>query len=102
MSANRVLFDEPGPKGRRRIRIATIASLVVLALIVFVAIQRFGDNGQLAGSKWSPFLKPGIPRLIWRGLENTLKVAGVGALFAFPFGALLGLFRLSASRILRF
>jgi glutamate transport system permease protein len=101
MSANRVLFDEPGPKGLRRIRIATIASLILIALVIYVAIHRFSENGQLTADKWNSFLKPGIPAFIWHGLQNTLKVAGLSAIFAFPLGAVLALVRLSHNRALR-
>lgn len=101
MSTNRVLFDEPGPKGLRRIRIATAASLVLILLVIYVAVQRFSENGQLTADKWNPFLKPGIPTFIWHGLENTLKVAGLSAILAFPLGAVLALLRLSRHRALR-
>jgi len=53
MSATRVLFDAPGPRTRRRIRIATVLSLLVIAGIVYLAIARFADSGQLAAAKWT-------------------------------------------------
>ena len=49
MSATRVLFDEPGPRTRRRILIASVISLLAIAGIVYLAIARFADSGQLAG-----------------------------------------------------
>ena len=101
MSTNRVLFDEPGPKGLLRIRIATVASLILIALVIYIAVHRFTENGQLTATKWDSFLKPGIPTFIWRGLQNTLKVAGLSAIFAFPLGAVLALLRLSHRRALR-
>ncbi len=101
MTTNRVLFDEPGPRGLLRIRVATVASVLLLALLVYLALQRFGDNGQLAAAKWNPFLKPGIPTFLLHGLENTLKVTGLSAVFAFPIGAVLALLRLSESRVSR-
>ena len=101
MSTNRVLFDEPGPKALRRIRIATVLSLLVVAGVIYLAIHRFGQNGQLTAAKWDPFFKPGIPKLIWRGLANTLRLTAVAAVIAFPIGAVLGLLRLSENRIVR-
>ena len=100
MSANRVLFDEPGPKAMRRIRIATVVSILVVALVVYLAVHRFADNGQLTAAKWNPFLKKGIPSFLWRGLQNTLKVTAISAVLAFPLGALFALLRLSTNRLL--
>ena len=100
MSANRVLFDEPGPKALRRIRIATAVSVLVVALLIYLAIHRFAENGQLTAAKWNPFLKTGIPTFLWHGLQNTLKVTAISAVLAFPLGALFALLRLSANRLL--
>ncbi len=101
LSTNRVLFDEPGPRAQARIRMATVASLILLALIVYLALNRFGDNGQLTANKWNTFFKKGIPTFLWHGLENTLKVTAVSAVLAFPIGALLALMRLSEARVSR-
>lgn len=101
MSANRVLFDEPGPKALRRIRIATVVSVLLVALVIYLAVHRFSENGQLTAAKWDPFLKKGIPTFLWHGLENTLKVAAISAVLAFPLGALFALLRLSENRIVR-
>ena len=100
-AAARVLFDEPGPRGRRRILIGSIVSAVVIAAVIVLAVLRFADAGQLAKAKWSVFFDPGIPKFLLTGLVNTLKVAAVGALVAFPAGALLGLLRLAQHRIVR-
>jgi glutamate transport system permease protein len=101
MSADRVLFDEPGPRGRRRIRIASgLAVLVVLALLI-LAIRQFGENGQLAASRWRPFVQVSYLRFLWQGLQGTLKAAAMSAVLAFPIGALLALLRLSRARIVR-
>lgn len=101
MTSNRVLFDQPGPRALRRTRLATIISLLVVAAVIYLAVERFAGNGQLTAAKWSPFLKPGIPTFLWHGLQNTLKVAGLAGVLAFPMGALLALMRLSETRLVR-
>jgi glutamate transport system permease protein len=99
--ATRVLFDTPGPRGRRRIFIGTVVSLVAIAGIVWFVFDRLYAEGQLAPRLWEPFLLPGIPKFIATGLLNTLKVAAVAALFAFPLGALFALMRLARNRLAR-
>ena len=46
-AATRVLFDEPGPRGRARIRVFTLLALVLLAGLVALALYQFARSGQL-------------------------------------------------------
>jgi len=50
-----VLFDEPGPRARARIRLCTVLGLVLLGGLLALAMWQFGRNGQLAGNRWAPF-----------------------------------------------
>jgi glutamate transport system permease protein len=94
--ATRVLFDVPGPRGRRRIQIATVVVLLVIAGLLVGAVLAFAAHGQLASSKWLPFRVPQIwTVLLLPGLLNTLKVTAVAAVFTVPLGALVALARLS-------
>jgi glutamate transport system permease protein len=101
VNADRVLFDAPGPAGRRRIRIATVLTLLVIAGVVALAVRQFGENGQLAAERWTPFAQLSYIRFLWQGLEGTLLAAGVGALISFPAGAVFGLMRISVRRPVR-
>jgi glutamate transport system permease protein len=101
MSQSRVLFDEPGPRGRRRIRIFSALALVLMAALVALALQRFADNGQLAQSRWRPFVQVSYIRFLSQGLEGTLKATAMSAVLAFPLGALLALLRLSRNGLIR-
>lgn len=98
MSGASVLFDAPGPRGRRRILSATIASLVVVAALVAAALWQFDKNGQLVADRWTPFAQASYLRFLGAGLVGTLEATAVSAVFAFPLGALFALFRLSTSR----
>ena len=70
--ATRVLFDAPGPRGRRRIRIATVVVLVVIAGLLAGAVLAFAAHGQLASQKWLPFRVPQIwTVLLLPGIGNT-------------------------------
>jgi glutamate transport system permease protein len=101
MSANRVLFDEPGPRGRRRIRIWSVLVLVLVALLIGVALRQFDAHGQLAADRWRPFIQASYLRFLWHGLEGTLKATAMSAVLAFPLGALLALLRLSRTTVVR-
>jgi glutamate transport system permease protein len=97
-TANRVLFDAPGPRARRRIVMVTALSVVVVLGVVALALKQLGDHGQLASYRWQAFTTAPYLRVIGQGLLGTLKATGMSALLAFPLGALLALMRLSTRR----
>ncbi|MEC3976609.1 amino acid ABC transporter permease [Amycolatopsis sp. H20-H5] len=101
MTADRVLFDAPGPRARRRIRVFTVVSVLLFVLLVAVALRQFGQHGQLAADRWTPFTQTSYLKFLWQGLEGTLAATAMSALLAFPAGALLALLRLSLSRPVR-
>jgi glutamate transport system permease protein len=95
---SRVLFDAPGPRARRRTRIATVVVLVVVVLLLVAAVRAFDAHGQLAGRKWLPFRVTQIwTVLLLPGLLNTLKVTAVATVITLPLGGLVALARLSLS-----
>ncbi len=96
-----VLYDALGPRGRRRVRIATAVSLVVIAYAVVVVIRRLADDGQLDGDRWEPFTRGDVIRFLWGGLVTTLKAAVVAMAGALLVGGLLALGRLSRTRVVR-
>jgi glutamate transport system permease protein len=102
MNSNRVLFDAPGPRALRRIRIFTAGSLLVVALVVVIALRQFSQHGQLTADRWTPFTQSSYLKFLLDGLEGTLRATAVSALLAFPAGALLALLRLSRNRAVRY
>lgn len=42
-----VLYEEPGPKAKRQIRIWTAVSLIAIIFLIYRVIVRFAENGQL-------------------------------------------------------
>jgi glutamate transport system permease protein len=101
VTAAQVLFDEPGPRGRRRTRYATGATLVLIAAALLYAGMRFQQHGELAGSKWRPFTQYAYVKFLWLGVEGTLRVTAVAAVLAFPMGAMLAFMRVSRHAVLR-
>ena len=86
-TSNSVLFDAPGPKGRRTIRIVNWIAGILFAVVLVLILMRLhnppdGEN-QLSWELW----KPAIEREAWTdfylpGLWMTIKatvVAVVGA-----------------------
>ena len=58
MSTNAtVLYDAPGPKARKLYGGIAVASIIIFIAIVVYVLVILGQNGQLEGEKWSPFLK---------------------------------------------
>ncbi|MDT7707300.1 MAG: glutamate transport system permease protein [Pseudonocardiales bacterium] len=98
MTASRVLFDEPGPRGRARIRLFTFLGLVLLAALVALAVWQFARSGQLGRSRWAPFLQIPYIRFLGQGLVGTLVATVLAAVLSFPLGVVLALGRLSRTR----
>ncbi|QGU07631.1 putative glutamine ABC transporter permease protein GlnP [Corynebacterium occultum] len=97
-----VLYDAPGPKGRRNNRIYTAITLLVALAIIAWVLYTLAGNGQLTAAKWSPFLNSQTwETYLLPGLWGTLKSAFVSIILALVMGVLLGLGRLSQAAWLR-
>ena len=79
-----VLFDAPGPKTRRNVRIGTIVALVAVAVLAVVVIIRFANRGQLDWELWGPLLDPRTEEfgLVWPRLLSGLVVTLQAAIVA--------------------
>ena len=97
----RVLFDAPGPRTIRRIRIASVVASVAVLLLIAVAVQRFQSHGQLASSQWRVFGQSAVIRFLADGLWATLRAALMAALIAVPLALLAAFGRLSRSAVPR-
>ncbi len=100
-SAARVLFDEPGPRGRARIRVFTVLALVLLAGLVALALYQFARSGQLGRSRWLPFTQLPYLQFLGEGFVGTITATVLAAIFSFPLGIVLALGRLSTVRPVR-
>ncbi len=92
-----VLYDTPGPKAKVRNWIYSGIFVVVFGLFLWWALSLMGEKGQLDADKWSPFV---TDSRVWTtyllpGLLETLKAGALAMVIALPFGALLGIGRLS-------
>jgi glutamate transport system permease protein len=103
MSAPTALFlaDELGPRGKRRVLIATIVASLALVLLAVVAIGRLSDRGQLEWEKWEPLTQWAVLKFLLGGLGNTVKAAAFAGSMALLLGGLLALLRLSLTAPVR-
>jgi glutamate transport system permease protein len=96
-----VLADALGPRGRRRVRTASIGAGIALAAAAAYVIWRLAERDQLTADRWRPFTEWPLWRFLLGGLRNTVEVAVVAMVFAVVMGALLALARLARNRPVR-
>ena len=102
MNEPTVLYDAPGPRGRRRNRLLAVLFSVAFAVGAGWVVWVLGQKGQWAAQKWKPFLQDDIWTVqIIPGLIGTLKAAAIGAVLALAFGIAFGIARLSSRRWIR-
>ncbi|MBB6348946.1 amino acid ABC transporter permease [Nonomuraea muscovyensis] len=96
-----VLFDEPGPKARRRIRVATVLGTLAVVALAVLAVRQFAAGGQLDADRWQPYATWPMWRYLLTGLGSTALAAVVSAALSMAFGLVLALGRLSPRRWVR-
>jgi glutamate transport system permease protein len=96
-----VLGDDLGPRGRRRVLIATMLSVALVALGALWVVMRFKDKGQLDWKQWEDLFTMSTLRFLATGLRNTLTVSLVAMALALVLGALGAFGRLDSSRAVR-
>lgn len=100
-SAASVLYDAPGPKARLRYRLFGAASLLGIAALLWYAVARLADAGQLTAGMWEPFQYTAVQQRIADGMLATLKAFVIAGVLSIALGALLAAGRLSDHRPVR-
>lgn len=96
-----VLYDVPGPIGRRRILIGSIiGGLFVLGLLT-LAVATLASQGIFDADRWDILSDPVVWERLGIGLLATLRAAAVAAVLALLLGGALAAARLSRSRLAR-
>lgn len=112
------LNEELGPKGRRRVLIATVASVIAIVgglwwVYSMLARWRYapgavaGDapisKGQFEWSLWEPFTQKLLwTKAIWPGVLNTVRAFGLGLFLALGIGIVMATWRAGESKKIRF
>lgn len=99
-SVREALYEAPGPRTRRRIRIGTAVSALALAALVAGVVRQFYVTGQLDARYWSFLLEWPTWRFLLQGLVGTVEVALAAGALALVIGLLLMLGRTSGIRAL--
>lgn len=104
MSTETVLYDEPGPRARRRIRIWTIVAGVAIMALLVVVVRRLAERDQFSMEKWGPLISPAnedfasVWRVIGEGVGNTVQAAVLAMLLSVVIGTIIAIGRLSLGR----
>ena len=97
-----MLYDVQGPRARRRVLVAGLVGLAVLALLLALVVHRLATNGQLEGALYKPFVnEPQLYARLGDGLRNTLTAAAYALVLASVLGVLLAFGRLSGRAWIR-
>ncbi|WP_085830049.1 amino acid ABC transporter permease [Collinsella vaginalis] len=92
------LYEEPGPRTRRRIQIGTAIAAVVVAALLVVVVHQFWATGQLDPQYWLFFTQGTTWTFLFSGFLGTLSVSLTAAVIAIFLGFLLMLGRISGIR----
>ena len=90
-----VLAEVLGPRGRRRVLVASVVAAALVVAVLTVAVQRFADNGQLEADRWRPLTEWAVQRYLLEGLLNTVKAAAAAMVLALAIGGVMALGRLA-------
>jgi len=97
-----VLYDVQGPRARRRVLVGSVVGGLLVLLLLWLALRRLADNGQLEARVYEPFFEqPLFWERLLEGLQNTLTAAVYGLALALLLGFVLAAGRLSQHRLVR-
>lgn len=99
-SAHSVLYEPPGPRTQRIMRIATVLSIAVVVPLGAVVVYRFYITGQLQPRLWNFFLLPSTWRFLGQGFLGTLSIAVCAGALSLALGLVLMLCRISHNVVL--
>ncbi|QZN84502.1 amino acid ABC transporter permease [Cellulomonas sp. C5510] len=96
-----VLYDQPGPRARRRERIGSVAGALALIVLLALAYRYAEQRGLFGADRWDVLYDPPKNQTaedVWRsmvvvGLGATLRAAVVAAPLALVLGLVLAMWR---------
>ncbi len=95
LSIRDALYEQPGPRTRRRMIVGTAISAVLVAIGIALIVRQFYITGQLAPRYWTFLAQPTTWRYLLQGFRGTVSVALVAGALALALGLVLMLGRTS-------
>lgn len=95
LSIRDALYEQPGPRTRRRVAIGTAITAVLVIVGIGLIIRQFYITGQLAPRYWTFLAQPTTWRFLLQGFRGTISVALAAGAIALVLGAILMLGRTS-------
>ncbi|MBM6867639.1 amino acid ABC transporter permease [Collinsella tanakaei] len=95
LSIRDALYEQPGPRTRRRVAIGTAITAVLVIVGIGLIIRQFYITGQLAPRYWTFLAQPTTWRFLLQGFRGTISVALAAGVIALVLGAVLMLGRTS-------
>jgi len=100
LSVKDALYEKPGPKALRKIRVVTVFSSILFIVLFALIIRQFYITGQLDSRYWSFFLRYTTWRFLGLGLLGTIEAAAIAGVIALFAGFLLMIARISRYKVL--
>ncbi len=95
LSIRDALYEQPGPRTRRRVAIGTAVSAVLALIGIGLIVRQFYITGQLAPRYWTFLAQPTTWLYLLQGFRGTVSVALTSGVLALILGLLLMLGRTS-------
>jgi glutamate transport system permease protein len=95
------IADALGPRGKRRVAVASGVAGLAIAGMVVVAFLRLSNKGQFDAHLVAPLRQWSVQRFLLLGMLNTVKAAMVAMVLAMALGTFLALGRLSRTAPVR-
>jgi glutamate transport system permease protein len=98
-----VLYDNPGPRTRRRVLLGSIVAGAVLLVVTGIVLYRLYQQDQLSEERWGPLVNPFDPQFaaVWSGLLEALLLnitaAALAMVLSLAIGTLLALTRITSA-----
>ena len=100
LSVRDALYEKPGPKALRKIRVVTVFSSILFIVLFALIIRQFYITGQLDSRYWFFFLRYTTWRFLGLGLLGTIEAAAIAGVIALFAGFLLMIARISRYKVL--
>lgn len=95
LSIRDALYEQPGPRTRRRVAIGTAVTAVLALIGIGLIVRQFYITGQLAPRYWTFLAQPTTWLYLLQGFRGTVSVALTSGVLALILGLLLMLGRTS-------